>query len=327
MRANWFVWCALLVGCGFGDNLATQNRARHACGDGVVDPGEGCDDGNLTDRDGCTAACEVESAAPVCGNGIRETGEGCDDGNTAAGDGCSAACTAESVCGNHLVEPGEACDDGNLTSGDGCSPACAIETAAACMLVPQGGCSGATPACDLADDNTTACRAVTTQGNSNSHCTTGEQCRVGYTCAGDANPAHARSCARFCIADTDCTGTGSRCVDSLDDDTGAPLNISVCSNACDAYTQSGCPTGMGCVVHDAAAGDFTDCVYPGARAEGQTCTGNDCEAGFACVTAGQTSTCRAYCHVGAPSTCNAGETCAAFVSPITIGSIQYGACL
>src|SRR5262249_49714322 len=29
---------------------------------------------------------------PACGNGILETGEGCDDGNTQAGDGCSDSC-------------------------------------------------------------------------------------------------------------------------------------------------------------------------------------------------------------------------------------------
>ncbi len=32
---------------------------------------------------------------PVCGNGIVQPGELCDDGNTAGGDGCSATCTVE----------------------------------------------------------------------------------------------------------------------------------------------------------------------------------------------------------------------------------------
>ncbi len=32
---------------------------------------------------------------PVCGNGVRETGEGCDDGNAQNGDGCSGACSIE----------------------------------------------------------------------------------------------------------------------------------------------------------------------------------------------------------------------------------------
>ena len=32
---------------------------------------------------------------PCCGNGILEAGETCDDGNTTSGDGCSATCTIE----------------------------------------------------------------------------------------------------------------------------------------------------------------------------------------------------------------------------------------
>jgi cysteine-rich repeat protein len=31
--------------------------------------------------------------SPVCGNGMLETGESCDDGNTTSGDGCEATCT------------------------------------------------------------------------------------------------------------------------------------------------------------------------------------------------------------------------------------------
>jgi cysteine-rich repeat protein len=36
---------------------------------------------------------------PVCGNGILEIGEGCDDGNSAPGDGCDAICGIESGFG------------------------------------------------------------------------------------------------------------------------------------------------------------------------------------------------------------------------------------
>ncbi len=45
----------------------------------------------------------------VCGNGIIESGEQCDDGNTNGGDGCSSTCQNEPapVCGNGIVESGE----------------------------------------------------------------------------------------------------------------------------------------------------------------------------------------------------------------------------
>ena len=39
----------------------------------------------------------VRGAGPVCGNGVVETGEECDDGNIVSGDGCSSTCTIETV--------------------------------------------------------------------------------------------------------------------------------------------------------------------------------------------------------------------------------------
>ncbi len=71
-------------------------------------------------------------AAVRCGNGILDMGEQCDDGNTVDGDGCEADCTATRRCGNGIKDTGEACDDGNQTPGDGCENDCtATPTAAA----------------------------------------------------------------------------------------------------------------------------------------------------------------------------------------------------
>lgn len=42
-----------------------------------------------------TVAVVVVSPIPICGNGAIETGEQCDDGNMVAGDGCSVTCQAE----------------------------------------------------------------------------------------------------------------------------------------------------------------------------------------------------------------------------------------
>jgi cysteine-rich repeat protein len=38
-----------------------------------------------------------EAEGPVCGNGVLQSGEECDDGNTVSGDGCSSTCTTEAV--------------------------------------------------------------------------------------------------------------------------------------------------------------------------------------------------------------------------------------
>ena len=41
-----------ITGCSFGDNL-TGRSGNSNCGNHVVDPGEGCDDGNTINGDGC----------------------------------------------------------------------------------------------------------------------------------------------------------------------------------------------------------------------------------------------------------------------------------
>jgi len=37
----------------------------------------------------------IPTVGPICGNGVIEAGEECDDGNTVSGDGCSATCQTE----------------------------------------------------------------------------------------------------------------------------------------------------------------------------------------------------------------------------------------
>ena len=37
----------------------------------------------------------IEEVEPVCGNGVVEAGEQCDDGNRSNGDGCDAECQTE----------------------------------------------------------------------------------------------------------------------------------------------------------------------------------------------------------------------------------------
>jgi cysteine-rich repeat protein len=103
-----------------GGNTGTLNGwtlrlvTATVCGDGVVDAGEQCDDGNGVDGDGCDSNCTPTG----CGNGVVSAGEDCDDGNTADGDGCPSTCRlGESDCGNCVD------DDGNGLV-DVADPAC-----------------------------------------------------------------------------------------------------------------------------------------------------------------------------------------------------------
>jgi cysteine-rich repeat protein len=71
------------------------------CGDGKIEGGEGCDDGNHTPFDGCSIDCQLEpdcsggSCTSACGDGIVFGSEACDDANHASGDGCSVDCKTE----------------------------------------------------------------------------------------------------------------------------------------------------------------------------------------------------------------------------------------
>ena len=62
--------------------------ALATCGNGAEEPGEVCEDGNLTDGDDCDSNCTPTG----CGNDIRTGSEQCDDGNQADGDCCAADC-------------------------------------------------------------------------------------------------------------------------------------------------------------------------------------------------------------------------------------------
>src|SRR5690606_22506926 len=84
------------------------------CGNGKIERGESCEDGNERPFDGCYACalepkCEDGTCLAVCGDGQRYDSEECDDGNTKDGDGCSAQCKEEKgfVCEDVVGEPPE----------------------------------------------------------------------------------------------------------------------------------------------------------------------------------------------------------------------------
>jgi cysteine-rich repeat protein len=77
------------------DNLADAGMIASAprCGDGVVDPGEQCDDGD--GRNAAHLRCNAMCRLNVCGDGDVLTGvEECDDGNTNPNDSCDNSCKA-----------------------------------------------------------------------------------------------------------------------------------------------------------------------------------------------------------------------------------------
>jgi len=111
-----------------------QVPSPQICGDGTLDVGEECDNGNLN-SDLAPDACRTDCKLPSCGDSTIDSFEQCDDGNNNfAGGFCSTQCIA-AFCGDGIIFDAtsggtEQCDDGNAADGDGCSSSCVVETGA-----------------------------------------------------------------------------------------------------------------------------------------------------------------------------------------------------
>jgi cysteine-rich repeat protein len=112
-----------LVDCADPDCASYPGCAGY-CGDGILDAGEECDDGNDVDGDGCGTDCLVEGTETVCDDGLDDDGDGLVD---CADPQCYEDSSCAPVCGNGIVEEAEMCDDGNALDGDGCSASCMLE--------------------------------------------------------------------------------------------------------------------------------------------------------------------------------------------------------
>ncbi len=161
---------AALSGC--GDNLrpalppdAAVDAPASICGDGVLDPGEDCDDGNFELDMVCDEACSF-----TCGNGVLNAmvGELCDpaiaagqpgacptacsDGmtcttDTLSGSGCQATCMFSPITAQ---VPGDACcpPGANSTNDSDCPVVCGnsvVEMGERCDTSIAAGMPGACP--------------------------------------------------------------------------------------------------------------------------------------------------------------------------------------
>jgi cysteine-rich repeat protein len=134
-------------------NQCRSSCALPSCGDGVVDAGEECDDGNTSNNDGCLTTCEEASCgdgfvcnennplAP-CTSGPANGKEQCDDGNLKDDDGCSNLCVPEN-CGDGEINDAEQCDNGQGACAGGFNPRLPCGANADCFgspAVPSQGC-------------------------------------------------------------------------------------------------------------------------------------------------------------------------------------------
>ncbi len=116
-------------GCNDGNacnGTETCPTSTHACAMGTpLDDGAAC-----SMRDGSSGVCGGHTCLmPGCGNGVVETGEDCDDGNDDPSDGCTRectfTCTDDASCQDVTVCNGmETCDLTSHTCMAGTAPTC-----------------------------------------------------------------------------------------------------------------------------------------------------------------------------------------------------------
>jgi cysteine-rich repeat protein len=155
------------------------------CPNGVVDPGEECDDDNGIDTDDCTNACLL----PICGDLILHAGvEDCDDGNDIDTDACLPTCV-DASCGDGFVQAGvEGCDDGNMVNDDACTNACVPAMCGDGIVQAPEECDDQNP--DNTDDCLDVCTgAVCGDGFIQAGVDTCDDAGFSPTCDDDCTPA------------------------------------------------------------------------------------------------------------------------------------------
>ena len=179
-------------------NTSEFSACRSACGDGVVGPGEQCDDGNNASGDGCGSTCVVESGWSCTGQPSTCTppnGHTCTAGTQCTSGFCVDGVCCDSACGGGSTTDCQACSVAAGAATDGvCSPlnGVAMATATDGVLSPLPGWT-----CD-----------------DGSPCTTQDSCIAG-TCIGTPLPAG-----------TPCTDDGSACTEDACDASGTCLHSS-----------------------------------------------------------------------------------------------------
>jgi cysteine-rich repeat protein len=261
--------------CGPGlDCAAAQDTCIDTpCGDGVIQEGERCDDGNILDGDGCSRDCRSDEA---CGNGRIdiEIGEVCDDGNARSGDGCSEDCRSRELCGNGIIDTavGEVCDDGGVVSGDNCSGNCRSDERCGNGIVD-------TAVGEVCDD-----RNLVDGDGCSSNCRSGEGCGNGIRDpeeeCDDGNRNNDDNCLNTCVKATCGDGFTDRETPRVEDcDTAG--ESATCNSSC---TPRECGDG----IVNRAAGE--QCDNRGALSTGSCdadCTLPSCGDGFHNEAAGE----------------------------------------
>src|SRR5437870_4797852 len=282
--------------------------AGACCGDGVVEAGEECDDGNLVDGDCCSSSCQFEPSTTTC----RPAAGPCDVAEFCTGR--SGTCPADTFQPATFECRGAtgSCDAAELCTGTSATcPADAFQPATVECRLAAGACdaaefcTGTSGLCPADAKSTAVCRAAA------GGCDVAESCDgVSNDCPADGYKASTVKCrpsAGPCDQSEFCTGTGATC--PADACKPAPTKCRAAAGACDVAefctgTEAACPADAkstaicrpaagDCDVAESCDGVSNDCPADVLESAGTECrpAAGDCDVPQVCT--GTSPTCPA----------------------------------
>jgi len=291
--------------------------ASSVCGNGRVEAGEECDDGNDSNEDACTNDCLeatcgdgfVWQGVELCDTGIPEGELGSCPTSCPSADACTPQELVGSAClSNCVPSPITACADGdgccpegcNATNDDDCAPVCGngvVEEGETCdSAIPEGQ-PGACPmtcvssgACTLAEfeGELDACTLTCTTTPIEA-CVDGDGCcPVG--CDNNVDDDCSASCGNGVVEEGETCDPPETCPTSCDDEDACTINLltgsaSNCNAECTFPPLLACVDGDGCCPESCNANNDDDCdpvCGNGVVEDGEECDDGNVAPGDGC---------------------------------------------
>jgi len=138
--------------CNYDTGLCGEGAT---CGNGVIEAGEECDDGNTIGGDCCNAQCHFETSGSSCDDGDAcTTGDSCDGAGSCVS-GAPLVCDDGNVCnGVESCDPQGGCQPGaplNCDDGNVCNGVESCDAQAGCQAGTPVSCAPAVPPCEAGE--------------------------------------------------------------------------------------------------------------------------------------------------------------------------------